>query len=204
MRSRCESTNQPINELTNQRPRGFSLFELLLVLAILALAAMVVWPSLDAMYGDAQLRHGAEVVRARLLDARARAIDEGCVVQFRYEAGGRAFQLHADAAQQDARRDDPDPALPAGVRFFETAEDVTGTGERVLAVAAEEGLGVQAARAVVADSAGIAWSRPIVFRPDGTTDGGRFWIADSAGASMELRVRPMTGVVEMWEPNEGL
>ena len=50
---------------------GLTLFEMLLVIAVLAVAAGLSWPSIARIYALQQIREGAEMVQVRLASARA-------------------------------------------------------------------------------------------------------------------------------------
>ena len=51
------------------RRSGFTLLELILVLAIIGLVLAVAYPSLDAFLTDARLKAGADHLRARFAEA---------------------------------------------------------------------------------------------------------------------------------------
>jgi prepilin-type N-terminal cleavage/methylation domain-containing protein len=57
--------------------RGFSLFELMIVMAIIVLLAAIVLPSVGAFRGDTRQRAAADLIRGELAAARARAKEEG-------------------------------------------------------------------------------------------------------------------------------
>ena len=57
--------------------RGFTLLEILLVLALLVVLGALAFPSVEAMYGGIRLRAGADALGAALTNARAHAMDEG-------------------------------------------------------------------------------------------------------------------------------
>ena len=67
---------------------GFSLFEMVLVLGILALTAALVWPALETMYGDSQLQNASDTIRSRLIAARSDAMEDGKIYLFRFTPGG--------------------------------------------------------------------------------------------------------------------
>jgi type II secretion system protein H len=57
--------------------RGFTLFELVVVLAIVALLAIIVIPSLGGFRGDTRLRAASDQIRGELATAVSRAKEEG-------------------------------------------------------------------------------------------------------------------------------
>jgi len=79
------------------RPRGFTLFELILVLAIAAVAAAVAVPNLQPAIANAQLRAATQDVASALRHTRGQALSAGReaafvlnVKQHAYRVAGRA------------------------------------------------------------------------------------------------------------------
>ena len=70
---------------------GYTLLELLLVLAILVAVASAVAPTVVARMSEYRLKEGTETARAALSATRIHAIDVSSVYQFRFETGGRRF-----------------------------------------------------------------------------------------------------------------
>jgi prepilin-type N-terminal cleavage/methylation domain-containing protein len=148
------------------RRRGYTLFEIILVLAILVIAAALSYPSLRSSYGYYKLQGGVDAVRSAWAHARARAIEEGRPYRFAVESGGRHFRVAPDHPDYwsggDAPADDAngkgmvlEQALPSGVRF-------TVNGEPS-ATPPNDGLD----REETTPSSGD-WSPAVVFLPDGT------------------------------------
>jgi general secretion pathway protein H len=65
----------------NQR-KGLSLFELVVVLAILVIAIAVAVPLMSGMFGDTPTRAAADMVKSRWAEARAKAMEEGKPYRF--------------------------------------------------------------------------------------------------------------------------
>jgi len=76
---------------------GFSLLELLIVLAIVVSVAGLAIPAMRGPLDKARLTSAAKDVRAMLAKARALAIREGTAVQFRYEPGGSRYVIERRA-----------------------------------------------------------------------------------------------------------
>ena len=70
---------------------GYTLLELLLVVAILVIFASAVAPTVVARMAEYRLKQGAETARFALSATRIHAIDVSSVYQFRFEPGGRRF-----------------------------------------------------------------------------------------------------------------
>jgi prepilin-type N-terminal cleavage/methylation domain-containing protein len=62
---------------TRAARRGYTLFELLVVMAIIIILAIIIVPSLGAFRGDSRQRAGADMISAELATARSRAKEEG-------------------------------------------------------------------------------------------------------------------------------
>lgn len=80
---------------TNRRP-GFTLLEVMLVLAILAIVAAMSWPAFDAWFQSQYLSEAADVVRTNWVKARARAMDEGRPYRFAWRPNEQEFRIAPD------------------------------------------------------------------------------------------------------------
>lgn len=86
--------------MTHRRPRGFSLIELMMALALLALLLVLAAPNYAAWVADAQIRAGAESIVGGMRVAYAEAIKRNQPVEFVLDpttgTGGWTVQLAAD------------------------------------------------------------------------------------------------------------
>jgi len=175
-------------DVRNNR-RGFTLFECIVVLAILLVAAAVVTPTLSSMSGKTPLNAAADIVKARWADARSRAIAEGRPYRFAVMEGTGKFRVAPDSPEfwgdggsaPSTSGDSTQPplvidgALDVGqdVRFCSSNGSAQGGGQ---------------------SGGGGSWSCPIVFLPDGTTEqDAEIAFGANGGASVVLRVRAITG-----------
>lgn len=62
--------------------RGFTLLEMLVVMAVTALIAALGWPAVERGIGAAQFRSQARSALSLLVEARARAVAQGRAVRF--------------------------------------------------------------------------------------------------------------------------
>ena len=186
--------------MSTDRPRspsraGFTLVELLIVLAILVMAMAMSWPAVGGLLAKNELRSAAKQVRAVLAKTRLEAMESGTVRQFRYQPGTRRFgitQLAAAAEEPPPRRGargDGDAAdapaeilLASGVRW--ESPDTTGVPLRA---------------APSDDSPEQAWSAPLLFFPNGRTSNARLQLGGRRGFLVPLTLRGVTGIVAIGE-----
>jgi prepilin-type N-terminal cleavage/methylation domain-containing protein len=151
--------------MVQRRRPGFSLLEVIVVMAILLMISAACYPTLKSSYGYFKLNGGIDSVRAAWAQARAHAIEQGRPYRFSVEPGGSHFRVAPDRPDYwggSAPSDDPDgkgmvleQALPGGVRFT-----VNGDGGTPPPADSD--------KEVPANYSSIGWSTTVVFLPDGT------------------------------------
>lgn len=162
------------------RRSGYTLIELVLVLALLVILAAITAPSLDTLYGTFRVTAAADSIRAAWAHARAHAANEGCPYRFAIQAGcyrvaPDAPGYWADAGPNTASTDGASPPL-------------------VL----EESLprGVQLTRGPGPDAAAVEWVTVATFLPDGTArDDVELTLRASGARPLLVRLRGLTGAV---------
>jgi prepilin-type N-terminal cleavage/methylation domain-containing protein len=185
-------------------PRGFTLLEILLVLAVISVIISVTWPPLMRYVGQQDLKESAVGVRHELAGARIKAIENGLVYQFRYEPGGRWYAIlpydrpdvgNAESGATGSSLNPPQakPApvalrqLPERCRFrvkpSQPVEQIPPEWRQLLPQNAPLGQ--------------IQWCSPILFFLDGTADTATVIIEDQRGHSQTLALRGVTGAVEI-------
>ena len=78
--------------------RGFTLLELIVVVAILAIVAAMAWPSMRKLYTKGEIEDAAKQVRDALVRARLEAIETGTTQVFRFQPGTGRFEVVAKSA----------------------------------------------------------------------------------------------------------
>lgn len=184
-----------------RKRRGFTLVEMLLVLAILVVVAAVVLPSFYRSLRDSTLRSAAEQVRTEWNRAHIKAMKSGRIQVFRFQPGGRKFQIEpyqaADdelngvgsvntfapppAPQGDDENEESGTQLPEGITFL---EGMTAEEERAKAVEEAMGMG----------GGGGDWSKPILFYPDGVSSDAWLVVADEHDSAIRVELRGLTGL----------
>jgi prepilin-type N-terminal cleavage/methylation domain-containing protein len=195
---------------SNHRQRGFTLVEVLLVLAVMSVFVGMAMPSVLRMFGQQKLTASAERVREAIALARVRAIQTGLIYEFCCEPNGTHYVVvpfepdHSVSQNQNSSQAAATPPaprasgfLPKGVVF---SAEVLGNasvsnaafGMPSLTSAALDGL------PNASELAGISWSTPILFKPDGSANTDtEITISDTRSQQIRLRVRSLTGAVSM-------
>ncbi|MCS6865927.1 MAG: hypothetical protein RMJ56_14350 [Gemmataceae bacterium] len=101
--------------------RGYTLFELIVIIALLIILAVVLIPSLATFRGDSRPRGALDSIRAELAIARARAKDEGRPYRVAISEDGRRIRRAPDTADfaQVAALDQASGLAPAVEYPFE-------------------------------------------------------------------------------------
>jgi Tfp pilus assembly protein FimT len=180
--------------------RAFTLVEILLVLAIMIVIAAVATPVFYRSMRDATLRSAAEQVRTEWNKAHIKAMKSGRIQVYRFQPGGRKFQIEpytavddtVDAVNSTSTFAPPPPAptpdntnensrtqLPEGIKFLEGT-----TAEEERAKAVEESMG----------GGGGGLSKPILFYPDGVTSDAWLVVADEHNSAIRVELRGLTGL----------
>ncbi|MGE3317464.1 MAG: prepilin-type N-terminal cleavage/methylation domain-containing protein [Planctomycetaceae bacterium] len=179
---------------------GFTLMEMLLVLAVLLLLSAVAWPVLEHVLADYQLKRSAETVGTAIAGARLRAIDAGAAYQFRYEPGGRNWFVvpfdrddlsggaESTAGTTAATARTLMGELPESLSF--RAADGSNAGERLQSEALQ--LLPNAVQLV-----NKTWSPAILFYSDGSAAEAAFEVLDKEGDAFRISVRDLTGTVSI-------
>jgi prepilin-type N-terminal cleavage/methylation domain-containing protein len=173
---------------------GYTLLELLIVLALLAALTGLSWPSVRGMLAKSQLRAAAKQVRVALATARWKAIESGEPQRFRYAPGASWFEvgpLHPSQDEPDppvGKRQGPAPAqkttldfLPRGIWFAEPAASDPQTIPSTPSEANDED----------------RESRSVVFHPNGRSSQARIVLEATNGLTIEVVLRGLTGTTRI-------
>jgi prepilin-type N-terminal cleavage/methylation domain-containing protein len=183
----------------SQRP-GFTLMELMLVLALMVVLAAISYPSIDALYGTFRVTAAGDAVRAAWAQARAHAVNEGCAYRFGIVSGGASYRVAPETTDYwpDATSVSTpvDPSvhpfvltenLPRGVRFnFSKSSQDAGP---------EPGGGGTGSDQPPPSDPG-SYTKVVTFQPDGTASDDVEIVFQSSGARpLTIKLRGLTGTV---------
>lgn len=85
--------------MRTRRRRGFTLLEIVLVMAIIVMFAAISFPAIEAMYADARLQGGSDSVRAAWSEAQAHAVNESRPYRFAVVPGKGNYRVAPDSAE---------------------------------------------------------------------------------------------------------
>jgi len=162
------------------RRQGYTLFELIVVLAIICVIAAIVAPNLNTWFSGSKVTAAADQVRARWADGRSRAQEEGRPYKFAVQIDTGKYRLAPDSPEfwgggsGDGKALVLEDELPKDVVFASGQGGGAGGGE---------------------------WSHAVVFLPDGTASDDYNISFNAQGCRpVELRLRGVTGSVNMTNP----
>ena len=211
------------------RRRGYSLMEMIVVLAVIASFLALALPAVFHPLAKAELRGAARQLEAVLLDARTRAVESGVVQEFRYEPGGRRYEIRprgqatsgtpaAAALATPAPLPAARPPLPASAGA--SPQPVAVTVPEPLSESLPDGISFADPQderrgepplqpltetkppAVDESPTGDRWVTLLCFYPNGRSPNARLKLQNSQSWSVELMLRGLTGTVFVAEPRQ--
>lgn len=157
--------------------RGYSLLEMLVVVAALTILGVAIIPTLSGMRGDSRVKAAADVVRGRIADARSKAME-----------AGQSFKL---SVSQDGTK----------LRVSQQSDDQTTTAQTSLV---EDDLPQGVSCRLDMDEEFLAseeagWQHLATFQPDGTCreDRIQIWLQEVGVNPLLLTLRGLTGSTTM-------
>ena len=180
-----------------RRRTGFTLLELMLVMAIIVIMGAIAYPSIDNYFGYFKLSGAADSLKGSWSQARARAIHDGVPYRFSIIPGTNHYRVAPDSPefwtgdQKTSTDQDNAPliiqtALPAGI-VFNLGNDV-------------QPLDTTKTTSSDSDKDAVdpgAWVTAFVFQPDGTANNDYTITLQAEGTSpITLRLRGLTGTVK--------
>lgn len=167
---------------------GYTLVEVLVVLAVLIILGAVLIPTMSSYNGNTRQKAAADGIRARLADARAKAMQQGTWYRLAIHADGTRIRLAPDGPDFATLPADDPPAFDSRVTEDKFEEGVTAE------------LVFDADDQRVQDSAG--WVTVVTVGPEGICkeDGARILVKERDFRPIELRVRGVIGNATVVRP----
>ncbi len=201
---------------------GFTIFELLLVLALLVIIGAVAVVGLSGSLSGQQLRSGGDEIRIAWTQARIAAMKSGRIHVFRYMPGERQYIVEKWIGESDLTEGTLEEELAPAAAVSGPAASTTGEADEASIRAATTGgeagrlpKGVtfvdgsitETNRSLFAeeDAAGTgaaadgAWSPPVLFYPDGQTSDAYVVLRNEDERYVKVTLRSLTGASQVSE-----
>jgi len=171
------------------RRRGYTLLEMLVVVAILAILVTLALPAMHRWLGRSELQSAAKQLAGELARARLEAIESGRPQKFRFQPGARRFEIVPK----------PAPIGEIGLPFSGgvTAVSPPISAQLVSFVAQEKAESLSPDMALFSDFDSAEWSAPIVFYPNGRTSRAEIRLKGDRGRFIDVTLRGWTGEVKI-------
>jgi prepilin-type N-terminal cleavage/methylation domain-containing protein len=203
---------------------GFTLLELLLVLALVAAISAMVWPALQRPLATQRLKRAAEQVRMHLIKARTQAITTGETFGFTYQPGKSVLRVAAytnneallESVSTMSQASGPSgtsgqPGRSAGASSGASAS-TPAASRRPVEETLPEGVTFYRGDAAsdtrseqflaqerMTGSVDLSWSQPVLFYPDGTALAARVALVGDRNRAIVVEVRSLTGGARVGE-----
>lgn len=206
----------------NKQRCGFTLIEMLIVLAVLAAMAAFTLPAMRGPLDKSRLRSAGQQIQAALSKARSLSIRAGIPVEFRYELHGQHWKIERTAASPIQRGMGNESATATGSGLTAKPElesvsvNATSYASRVLREGMlTDGLLFDSAVSNTAtdfaastdsfdepppDSFSASWSTPITFRPNGRSQDAELIVRGARDFVVTVTVRGLTSAVRYSAP----
>jgi Tfp pilus assembly protein FimT len=181
------------------RRTAFTLFEMVVVVALIVLIASLAIPSLTGSLSDARLEASADMIRARMADARSMAMVQGRAVRFGFAPGTGKFQIAADDSTLWGTVQTSDPVEDDDHVRGELLQDVIFSAD------------IPSISNATSATASNNWQLGGIFLPDGTgrasvnpdgttVDDVTFYFGKVGFTPMAVQFRGLTGAVRIFDP----
>jgi prepilin-type N-terminal cleavage/methylation domain-containing protein len=160
------------------RRRGLTLFELILVIALILIVTSIIVPSVDALMEPYTVQAAVDKIRTQWTETRTRAMEDGIAYRFSIQEGTGNYRVESD-----------DPAFDVPAKEGALPQDCVFTAPGTTQVSA---------------AAPGQWQSIAVFLPDGTAREDASLSFGVAGmAPTTLRLRALTGSITTDDGSDG-
>ncbi len=186
----------------NVRPRhsrGFTLLEILLVIAVMVTIAALATPNLIGMLESHKLRKSGDGLRASFAVARNKAMKSGRIQMFRYQYNEGAFMVKPwlmddDALEVSALDAGEESQILAAAAPEQLPDGVLFLASETLSDERTEAIYDSIATELSQDQ---VWSQPILFYPDGSSSSARVVLGNNRNQVVLVTLRGLTGMSEV-------
>lgn len=192
---------------------GYTLIEVLLVIALMVAVAALVWPNATALIEGDRLPRTADDLRGLLVGLRQRAIDEGRSFTIEFQQGSSEFAVRADEAAPDPLDDANQPQAVSSTSNgpptdweratpeFDSPE-VFGSHQVAAQLRFEPDAEAEAQAAASGPRPGVQAPSQrsaisVRFEIDGSANDCAFWLVDGSNEGIRFEVRGATGVIKV-------
>lgn len=178
--------------------QGLTLMEVLLVLAIVAISAALIWPALEKPLAYHRLHSAADEVRTEWCQARVEAMRSGRTYAFRYEVGGDRYYTEPDQGPDMSMADSGLAAANSVGGSTQSAAAAALPGENKTLPKGVKFVGQQAGESTAPTPAAAqnqpagGWSNPIFFYPDGTASDVQLVLICNQSCALRVMLRGST------------
>jgi Tfp pilus assembly protein FimT len=171
-----------------------------MVIGIVVTIAAIAIPNIDALFSDARLDASADMIRARLADARSMAMEQNQPIRFGFVSGSGKFQIAPDASN----------VWNSGATSGVVEEDDRMTGELLEGIVF--GTDARSVSGASGSSSSGTWQVGGVFLPDGSargpvnpdgtsSDDVTFYYGTAGSSPMAVHLRGVTGTARIYDPS---
>ncbi|MFO1023241.1 MAG: hypothetical protein U0903_21510 [Planctomycetales bacterium] len=190
-------------------PSGaFTLWELLLALAIMVTIAVLSFPALSRLLAEDRVHRSLSLLQEKFAAARIHALEQQVPYQFRYEPGGRKFILiPAYFAENSSQPNSTSTVKRPWIAAEELPDKmhleagVNHTASQTATNSTAASTDVQIPSDWLSDIPnngrfqGVNWSPPVLIRPDGSATAAEIVLVDQKKTQYRLLVRGLTGTL---------
>ncbi|CAN5461344.1 hypothetical protein BH10PLA2_BH10PLA2_21520 [soil metagenome] len=195
----------PIRQRSDCARGAFTLFELLLVCAVIALLSAMAYPSIEGMYSGYRVGASADQVRAAWAQARTYAMDESRSYRFSVKPGTSEFRIAPDASSYWMGSDEPQPdddrVNPPLIKADEITKPIVFNIVDSPQQLPQDAVSQQAPTSTSVGQLDGAWTTIAVFLPDGSAqDDVKISLQSGGSKPTTLQLRALTGIVTIRSP----